>query len=219
MAREKSDMHNLYFEAGEGNGQLDAWQRVPSTKWENHVGRKWVRKENVFNETCLSKKDEYQLVSFLTFSNYDIIEVEMGLNIYEFIHDNSIKGNFPPEFLNTIQILYILKTNYLHTIFIFVRNLKKVCLKRLIYHLFPREHTVQYMIFGRKTFFIIAEYIINWLSLITETIKISWSHPIKMMRTRRRGVWENCTFLQHHVRCRHIINVNVWFGNSIAASK
>ena len=92
MAREKSDMHNLYFEAGEGNGQLDAWQRVPSTKWENHVGRKWVRKENVFNETCLSKKDEYQLVSFLTFSNYDIIEVEMGLNIYEFIHDNSIKA-------------------------------------------------------------------------------------------------------------------------------
>ena len=54
----------------------------------------------MFNETCLSKKDEYQLVSFLTFSNYDIIEVEMGLNIYEFIHDNSIKGNFPPEFLN-----------------------------------------------------------------------------------------------------------------------
>ena len=94
MAREKSDMHNLYFEAGEGNGQLDAWQRVPSTKWENHVGRKWVRKENVFNETCLSKKDEYQLVSFLTFSNYDIIEVEMSLNIYEFIHDNSTKGNF-----------------------------------------------------------------------------------------------------------------------------
>ena len=78
---------------------------------ESCRGRKWVRKENVFNETCLSKKDEYQLVSFLTFSNYDIIEVEMGLNIYEFIHDNSIKGNFPPEFLNTIQILYILKTN------------------------------------------------------------------------------------------------------------
>ena len=112
MAREKSDMHNLYFEAGEGNGQLDAWQRVPSTKWENHVGRKWVRKENVFNETCLSKKDEYQLVSFLTFSNYDIIEVEMGLNIYEFIHDNSTKGNFPPVFLNWVQILYILKTNF-----------------------------------------------------------------------------------------------------------
>ena len=65
----------------------------------------------MFNETCLSKKDEYQLVSFLTFSNYDIIEVEMGLNIYEFIHDNSIKANFPQKFLNTIYILYILKTN------------------------------------------------------------------------------------------------------------
>ena len=148
----------------------------------------------MFNETCLSKKDEYQLVSFLTFSNYDIIEVEMGLNIYEFIHDNSIKGKFPPVFLNWVQILYILKTKYLYTVFIFVRNLKKVRLKMLIYDLLPREHGVQYMIFGRKTFFIIAEYIINWLSLITETIKISWSHPIEMMRTRRRGVWELYVF-------------------------
>ena len=127
MAREKSDMHNLYFEAGEGNGQLDAWQRVPSTKWENHVGRKWVRKENVFNETCLSKKDEYQLVSFLTFSNYDIIEVEMGLNIYEFIHDKNIKGNFPPEFLNTIQVRDIC----IH--FSYIRHLEKVM--RKIFHI------------------------------------------------------------------------------------